>query len=67
MIQNTPADGDLLLLVVKTYYYCKVWKIEIKCIKYLEEKFYQRSDEWGDEVSLRLAEVQNDVVSANRR
>ena len=30
-------------------------------MKYMEEKCYQRSDEWGDEVLLRLVGVQNDT------
>ena len=34
---------------------------------YLEEKCYQRSDEWGDEVLLRLAGVQNNIVVVDGR
>ena len=36
-------------------------------MKYLEEKYYQRSDEWGDEVLLRLAGVRNNFVAADGR
>ena len=56
-----------MFLVAKTYYYCKVHQNEIKYMKYMEEKCYQRSDEWGDEVLLRLVGVQNDIVAADER
>ena len=56
-----------MFLVAKTYYYCKVHQNEIKYMKYMEEKCYQRSDEWGDEVLLRLVGVRNDIVAADER
>ena len=49
------------------YYYCQICEKEIKYMKYLEQKYYQRSDEWGDEVLLRLAGVRNDFVAADGR
>ena len=33
-------------------------------MKYLEEKCYQYSNEWGDEVLLRLTRAQNYIVAA---
>ena len=49
------------------YYYCQICEKERKYMKYLEEKYYQRSDEWGDEVLLRLAGVRNNFVAADGR
>ena len=54
-------------LILKTHYYCKVREKNIEYKKYLEEKCYQRNDEWGDQVLLRLAGVQNDIVAADGR
>ena len=54
-----------MFLVAKTYYYRKVREKEIQYMKYLEEKCYQRSDEWGNEILLRLTGVRNNIVAAD--
>ena len=52
-------------LVTKVTYYCNVREKNIKYKKYLEEKCYQRGDEWGDQVLFRLSGIPNDVVAGD--
>lgn len=55
-----PDRWRLSFLVPKAY--CKLRKDYIKYMKYLVEKCFQRSDKWRDEILLKLAGVQNDIV-----